>query len=78
MKKSLFGAVVGLGFVFATSVANAAFVNFIEAANETDPVLVSTNLMGAVSTATAEGATVSGFHTPAISPNPVDPGKRFA
>ena len=78
MRKSFFGAIAGLGFALATSAANAAFVDFIEAANDTDPVIVSTNLLGGVIAVTVESASVTGFHTPAISPSPVDPGSRFA
>ena len=78
MRKSFFGAIAGLGFALATSAANAAFVDFIEAANDTDPVFVSTNLLGGVIAFTAEGASVTGFHTPAISAFPVEPGSRFA
>jgi hypothetical protein len=67
------------GSIFAPSSAFAASVSFIEGANETDPIVVTTNLfLTAPIVTTPETATVTGFHYPAISPSPINRGSRAA
>lgn len=79
MKKIFLSSMLALSLMLATSAASAAFIDFIEGVQETDPVIVNTNLLlTAPITATSEYAAVAGFHHPVISPNPLTPGKIFA
>lgn len=79
MKQALSKIIATLGFTLATGGAQAASVDFIEAAIETDPVTVLTDIVLAVPIVTTpETAVVSGLHHPGISPEPLVPGKRAA
>ena len=79
MRNLFFGAIVGLGLAISTSGAHAAFINFVESADETGLVDVSTNLvLTAPIVTTPESATVMGFHHPGISPSPLETGRRAA
>lgn len=79
MKRSLRLAVVLLALALAPRTASAAFITFTESANGVDPVGVSTNLvLTAPIVATAQSATVVGFHHAGISPDPIIPGSRSA
>lgn len=79
MKKLFLGAILGLSLMLASSVASAAFIDFIEGVQETDLITVNTNLiLTAPITVTNEYAAVAGFHHPLLSANPVAPGKTFA
>ena len=81
MIKSSRSALVAAVFLMSCSGAFAAFINFVEATLEGDPVVVATNIvLTAPSVITAESARVTGFHHPGISPSPIatPPGKRAA
>lgn len=83
-RSRLMRVTLGLAMAVTTSVASAAFVNFVENLDETTPVAVTTNLIGGLAgtgptiTATAESALVDGFHFPGISPSPLAAGIRSA
>lgn len=78
MRQSFIKAVFVLAMAAISCQAGAAFVSFSEGFLETDPVVVSTNIVVVSVSSTPESASLSGFHHPGISPSPVTPGKRFA
>ena len=78
MKKPLLNAIFATSLALATQAASAAFINFIEG-SESDPIAVSTNIvLSSPITATAEDASVAGFHHPGISPSALFVGSRAA
>lgn len=81
MNKTTFKIFLGLSLALATSTVFAAFITFVEGPLDTDPVVVSTNIVLLTPiVVTAESASVSGLHHPGISPFPIStpPGKRAA